>query len=76
VLKLSAAGLTDRAGNGLDERYFVPFPGLYNKAGQDFIAAFNTNGKTISQATQYIPPAEIVAAKKHTLFVRKNFRRV
>jgi hypothetical protein len=75
VLTINASGITDRAGNVLDERYFVPFPALYNQPGQNYVAAFNANGKTVSQAVQYIPPPEVVAAQKHKLFVRKHFRR-
>ncbi|MDB5352492.1 MAG: hypothetical protein JWN86_3739 [Planctomycetota bacterium] len=75
VLTINAQGAGDQAGNVLDERYFVPFPGLYNRAGQNFIASFKTDGRTVSQPTQFIPPNEIVAAKKHGLFVRKHFRR-
>src|SRR5262249_18793723 len=35
VLRISAAGLTDNAGNALNEKFFVPFPGIYNTPGQD-----------------------------------------
>jgi hypothetical protein len=75
VLTITSADTTDRAGNGLDERYFVPFPGLYNRAGQDYTAAFRTDGRTVAQPTQFIPPNEVVAANRHRLFVRRNFRR-
>jgi len=75
VLTIRAAGVGDMAGNGLDERFFVPFPGLYNSLGQDFVAAFQTDGRTVSQPIQFIPPREVVAARRHGLFVRRNFRR-
>lgn len=75
VLAVNAPGVADAAGNPLDERYFVPFPGFYNTPGQNFVAAFNSNGKTASLPVQYIPPPEVAAAVKHGLFVRKHFRR-
>jgi Bacterial Ig-like domain/Planctomycete extracellular len=75
VLTIKAQGVTDLAGNVLDERYFVPFPGLYNRPGQDFVAAFKTDGHVVSQPTQYVPPPEVIAAKNHGLFIRKHFRR-
>ncbi len=74
VLTINAGGVSDLAGNVLDERYFVPFPGLYNRPGQDFIAVFNTDGRSVSQATQFVPPPEILAARNHGLFVRKHLR--
>ena len=77
VLSISAAGVTDAAGNKLDERYFVPFPGLYNKPGQDFVAAFQTNGHTVSPADPvFVPPQEGLGGRRSAnLFVRKHFRR-
>ncbi len=75
VFTINASGVTDAAGNPLDERYFVAFPGLYNKSGQNFVAAFTVVGTSASTPQQYVPPAEVVAAAGHRLFVRKHFHR-
>jgi hypothetical protein len=63
------------AGNPLDERYFIPFPGLYTRAGQNFVAKFSSDGKLVSALSQYIPPPEIVAAQKHNQLIRGRLRR-
>ncbi len=75
VLTLNTPALTDKAGNVLDERFFVTFPGIAPQPGQDYIAAFKTNGMTSSPPTPFVPPIEILAAKKHRLFVRNHFRK-
>ncbi len=75
ILQINASGVTDNAGNALDERYYVPFPGLYNAPGQNYIAAFNTSGAISSPPQQYVPPAQVKAAAKHRLFVRTHFRK-
>ena len=74
VLSINASGVTDNAGNPLDERYFIPFPGLYNKPGQNFVASFATDGKTVTSAQQFIPPSEVAAAKKLKAFFKKHTR--
>jgi extracellular elastinolytic metalloproteinase len=64
VIEIQSKGLTDTAGNILDERFFVPFPGLYTRSGQNYIAQFTSNGQTTSALQQFVPPPEITAAKK------------
>jgi extracellular elastinolytic metalloproteinase len=65
VLQISAPGITDLAANPLDERYFIPFPGLYTRTGQNYVAQFSSNGQTASPLAQYIPPAELTAAQRY-----------
>jgi extracellular elastinolytic metalloproteinase len=78
VLSISAPGVTDQAGNALDERYYVPFPGLYSQPGQNFVAQFSSNGRRASPLAQYIPPAEIAAAQRFSqrILGRVRTRRV
>jgi subtilisin family serine protease len=74
VLRLSAQGIRDYAGNGLDERYFVPFPATFAKPGSDYVARFNIAGRTTGDAVQYIPPRELQAAEQHRVMVRTRSR--
>ncbi|GIW89489.1 MAG: hypothetical protein KatS3mg108_3813 [Isosphaeraceae bacterium] len=64
VFRMSGAGLTDRAGNPLDERFFIPFPGVYARPGQDFVAEFSTDGRQASPLRPFIPPGERSAARR------------
>ncbi len=75
VLQLSAQGLTDLASNPLDERYFLPFPGLYTRSGQDFVARFTTDGTNASQLMPYVPAPEIVAARQYNQWIAARLRR-
>ncbi len=74
VIEISAPGLTDRAGNVLDERYYVPFPGLYTQPGQNFVAEFSSNGQVVSAIRQYVPPPEIIAAQRHNQLIQSRLR--
>ena len=74
VLTIDASGVRDQAGNALDERYFVPFPGIYKQTGQDYVAAFRSNGRRATVAQQFVPPGEVLAARKHRKFIRSHFR--
>ena len=71
VLTIAAGGVADNAGNSLDERFFVPFPGLYNQPGQNYIAAFNVNGGSRALPAQFVPYAEVVAARNHARLIRR-----
>ncbi len=74
VIQISAKGLTDVAGNILDERYFIPFPGIYQKSGQNYVAQFDSNGSSASGLRQYVPPPEIEAARKFRRLVNGRLR--
>jgi hypothetical protein len=63
AIMITSKGITDVAGNILDERFFVPFPGLYTRSGQDFVAQFTSNGLKASELRQFVPPPEITAAQ-------------
>jgi hypothetical protein len=74
VLTINSAGITDLAGNVLDERFFVPFPALYNTPGQNFVAQINVSTRGASPPQQYIPPSEVIAAAADRSLVRNIFR--
>jgi hypothetical protein len=73
VLQLTSSGLTDVAGNALDERFYIPFPGLYTTKGQNFIAEFTSTGTAVSPLRQYVPPPEVLAAQKHHKYLASQF---
>lgn len=75
VLRISAAGVTDKAGNALDERFFVPFPSLYGQAGGDYTAKFvvGSNSRRVLP-TQYVPLSEAQAAASINQFIRARTR--
>jgi hypothetical protein len=75
VFGMKSAGLSDLAGNALDERFFIPFPGLYTTKGQNFIAQFTTDGTLASPLKQYVPPPEVLAAQKHGKYLAANLKR-
>jgi photosystem II stability/assembly factor-like uncharacterized protein len=70
VLTMSAAGLTDLAGNKLDERFFIPFPSLFSQPGNNYIAQFNVTGPAPAGPNQFVPPNEVRAATQFGNFVR------
>jgi photosystem II stability/assembly factor-like uncharacterized protein len=74
VLTISAAGLVDRAGNPLDERSFVPFPGVPAVPGRDFVAQITTDGRTASAPRPFVPPQDLRAAAAFRKFVRDHLR--
>jgi hypothetical protein len=74
VLLISAHGVTDRAGNPLDERFFVAFPGFGSPTGQDYLAQFTTNGRSPAGPQLFISPAERRAAIQHNNFIRSRLR--
>jgi hypothetical protein len=71
VLTLTSAGLTDLAGNALDERFFVAFPSPGNPPGNNYVAQFTTDGRSVAPPQQFAPPAERRAANN---FLRRRFR--
>jgi Zn-dependent metalloprotease len=75
VLTLNSGGITDSAGNQLDERFFVPFPSVYNLPGQNYIAQFTINGRSANGPSQFIPASEVTAAAAHQSLVRSRLRR-
>ncbi len=74
VFQISAPGVTDLAGNPLDERYYIPFPGLYTRSGQNFVAQFTSDGRMVTPLAQYVPPPEIQAARQYSQFLLRNRR--
>lgn len=75
MFRMNAPGLTDRAGNALDERFFVPFPGVYARPGQDFVAEFSTDGRVASPLRQFVPPPERAAARRFQEQINRLRRR-
>jgi hypothetical protein len=74
VLTINSAGVTDLAGNALDERFFVPFPSVYNLPGQNYTAQFTVNGRVANGPMQFIPATEVTAAVAHQSLVRSRLR--
>jgi hypothetical protein len=65
VVTLHASGLTDRAGNPLQETHFVKFPQTSNAPDPDYIAQFNVN-KHLGAAgpVVYVPASSRAAASR------------
>jgi hypothetical protein len=74
LLRISAAAVTDLAGNPLDERLFVPFPGSGGKTGSDFLAQFTTNGRSPAGPRQYVSAAERQGINRLNKFIRDHTR--
>ena len=74
VMTIRTGTFTDVAGNILDERIYTPFPSVDRRAGQDYIALFTTDGRTVQGPQQYVPPNEILAASQFKQFVRGKRR--
>jgi hypothetical protein len=75
ILTINAAGIADIAGNHLDERFFVPFPSVYNLPGQNYVAEFNVNGRSVTGPQQFVPVSEVTAAQLHQNLVHNRPRR-
>jgi len=75
VLTINSAGIADIAGNHLDERFFVPFPSVYNLPGQNYTAQFTINGRSANGPSQFIPASEVTAAAAHQSLVKSRLRR-
>ncbi len=71
VLSLNAAGMTDLAGNPLDERLYTPFPSISRQPGQPYIAGFViSTGGIVNGPNPYVPPRELLAAQLYRNRVR------
>ena len=75
VLQISAPGVTDLAGNPLDERFFLPFPGLFTRTTQNFVAQFDIDGRQATPLLQFIPPVELTAAERYRQLIQARRRR-
>ena len=75
VFQISAPGVTDLASNPLEERFFLPFPGLVTNNTQNFVAQFNVDGSTASPLLQFIPPVELTAAERYRQLIAARRRR-
>jgi hypothetical protein len=72
VLTIRSAGINDLAGNTLVERTFTAFPGINPPAGSNYVAQISTDGKTASGPQLYVPHAEVIAAGRHSKFLRSR----
>jgi hypothetical protein len=75
LVRILTGGVSDNAGNLLDERFFIPFPSTFARPGSDYLAKFNLANGASSNPIQYVPPPEVRAAEQHRKLVRRNLRR-
>src|SRR5690606_29063886 len=54
VLSINSNGVTDVAGNILDERLYTPFPSVSRRPGQPYVAEFLTDGTAVQGPRQYV----------------------
>jgi hypothetical protein len=74
-LTMNSSGLRDLSGNVLDERYYVAFPGTTHSAGENYVAQFNTNGRTSTGPLLVTPPNQLQAARQFNRFLLARIRR-
>jgi photosystem II stability/assembly factor-like uncharacterized protein len=74
ILTLSGAGVTDLAGNPLDERFFLNFPGTDRQPGQPFVAQITTDGRTASAPQPFVPPDQLRSATQFESFIGRTVR--
>jgi extracellular elastinolytic metalloproteinase len=74
-LTMNSSGLRDLAGNVLDERYYVAFPGTTHSPGENYVARFNTNGRTATGPMLVTPPNQLQAARQFSRFLMARVRR-
>jgi hypothetical protein len=75
VLTVAARGLTDRAGNALDEQSLVDFPQINVRPGGDLVAVIDTNGRRSSAPRQFVPGSALDSAAAFREFLRERLRR-
>jgi hypothetical protein len=74
IITISGNGVTDQAGNPLDERFFLNFPGFAQSPGQPFVAQVSTNGRTASAPQPFVPADQLAAANQFERFIGRAGR--
>lgn len=75
VITVNGNGISDRAGNGLRETFYTPFPQLPNQLSPLYLAQIGTNGTSSTAPLQFVPPAQLRGAALFRRFVAAGFRR-
>jgi hypothetical protein len=75
VLRVTAQGLVDLAGNALDERSLVGFPQINVQPGGDLVAVIDTNGVQSSTPRPLVPGDVLEAAAAFRRFLQGRVRR-
>jgi len=73
VLTIHSRGVTDLAGNILDERIYTPFPSVNRQPGQPYVAQFVTNGTTPAGPQPYVPASAIAGARAYRNWLGRRF---
>jgi hypothetical protein len=71
VLRISAASVTDLAGNPLSEHVFVPFTGMPPGPVEDYVAQFSTNGRAPAGPQVFIPASSRLASQRQNQLLRR-----